>query len=109
MFTMIRQVAEQLKIITDEGITFEIKDFLGKQSNIKEFKVQIDKLQYRVLIKLNEYSLSEAKKVFYPLVRYIQYNSTFYGHKVNEDSIEFLLISAYEDKTGFFCHVIFSQ
>jgi hypothetical protein len=110
MFSLINQIAGQFNLTTDQGITIEIKHVLDEQSNISEYKVEEKEDRYEIIIKLKKYSFLEADEIFYALTRFIQYNITLFAYnKINEESVEFLLVSAIENKTGFYCHITFCK
>lgn len=107
MLNIILQLAGQLRLRTDLGLKHEIGHNLETQSNIEEFKIEENEEKYKIKIKLKAYSLIEAKKVFNSLVRFIQHNATFYAYEQDENTVNYVLISASEDKIGFSCEITF--
>lgn len=106
---MFKQVLEQIICRTDPGISVEIRDFFKGADGIKEYKVEVlENERYRVCVRLNKYSLQDVKKIFSAFLHFIEYSgASFYLRKNNVDSIEYLLLSANEDKTGFYCQILF--
>lgn len=107
MLNIILQLAGQFRLRTDLGLKHEIGHNLETQSNIEEFKIEEIEEKYKIKIKLKAYSLIEAKKVFNSMVRFIQHNATFYAYEQDVNTVNYVLISASEDKIGFCCEITF--
>lgn len=107
MLNIILQLAGQFRLRTDLGLKYEIRHNLETQSNIEEFNIEEIEDKYKIKVKLKAYSLMEAKKVFYSLVRFIQHNATFYAYEQGENTVNYVLVSASEDKIGFCCDITF--
>lgn len=100
-------ISNSLNCEYEIGIWSEANDFLQRQKNIVEFTIQYDEGQYNVSIKLLDYNLNAVKELFASLVRFLEYNSTFYLREDNENSIQYYLLSATKDKKAFLLYITF--
>ncbi len=105
---LIQQIAKQIYLITDTGISIEIKDFFSTNESVIQYELEVEQNVYKITIKLKEHNSREAKKVFSRFLRFIEYSGgSFYIRKSNTESIEYLLVSVSEDNKGFYCQLTF--
>ncbi|RKN71856.1 hypothetical protein [Paenibacillus ginsengarvi] len=89
------------------GIWSETTDFFERQNSIADFSVNYNDNQFNVAIKLKEFSLNGAKTIFALLVRFVEYQSTFYVREDKENSVEYYLLSSTDNKKAFLFHIVF--
>ncbi|WP_046227059.1 hypothetical protein [Paenibacillus dauci] len=100
-------ISNSLNCEYEIGIWSEANDFLERQKNIVDFTITYDEGQYNVLITLLEYNLNTVKELFASLVRFLEYNSTFYLREDTENNIQYYLLSATQYKKAFLFYIIF--
>lgn len=88
------------------GIWSETRDLLERQDNITDFSINYDEGQYNIVIKLKELDLDKAQSLFTSLVRFIEYDSTFYVREGKKDSLVYYLLSSMDNKKAFLCYII---
>lgn len=101
------EISKTLNCEYEIGIWSETTDFLERQESITEFSIKYNDGQYNVPIMLKEYDLNTAKTIFSALVRFIEYQSTFYVREDRLDSIEYYLLSSTKDDRAFLFHIVF--
>ncbi|MCM3702094.1 hypothetical protein [Paenibacillus macerans] len=103
------ELSKTLNTACEKGIWLEATFFMTWQENVEDFSVAYDaeEGQYKIVIKLKEFSLQAVKTIFASLVKFIEYKSTFYVREDKNDSFEYYLLSSTDSKEGFFFHVIF--
>ncbi|RRJ66780.1 hypothetical protein EHV15_30500 [Paenibacillus oralis] len=96
------ELSKTLNTECEKGIWIEAKFFMTWQENIEDSSVMYnaEEGQYKIVIKLKEFSLQEAKTIFASLVKFIEYKSTFYVREDKEDSFEYYLLSSMDSKQG---------
>lgn len=101
------ELSKNLNTEYEIGIWSETTYFFERQDNIAEFSIKYNENQFNVVIKLKEFSLNATKIIFASLVRFVEYESTFYVREDKENLIEFYLLSSTENKKAFLFHIIF--
>lgn len=101
------QMKDKMNLITDIGISIEIKDFFRGCENVETFNIKED-MVYKVSIKLNRFSLFESKKIFSSFLHFIEYSSgSFYLRKIYNEEIIYSLLTFDDDFEGFYCELEF--
>jgi chromosome segregation ATPase len=94
----------KLNIQKIQGVSTEIKDFFRSCKEVKAFCIIIEINTYRIFVRLNDFSMSEARKVFTSFLSFMTYSqSGFYISHETEDTIEYQMaqlkdIDLYEKK-----------
>lgn len=103
------QLSSKLTYYTDPGLNIEMKDFFRGCQEVESFSITItEDDRYKITIKLKQFSLVEAKKLFSTFLKFIEYPAgSFYTRKKKGEMIEYNLISFKEDMKGFNCEIEF--
>ena len=105
---MIESIISSIELITDPGISCELDVFFRDKECVLDYEVSVKDSKYFVEVKLNQLSRSMAKKLFMSLISFIQYSRfTFYQRNLLDNTIIYELVTAIDDREGFYCKVIF--
>lgn len=85
----------------------ETTDFFEGQDNIVDSSINYNDDHYNIVIKLKEFNLNACKIIFVSLVRFIEYNSTFYVREDKKDSFVYYLLSSTVSKKAFLFYIVF--
>jgi hypothetical protein len=108
--SLVENISVQFTRKIDLGVTIDLKDFLKEDNLIKEYDIKTVENTYIVNIQLVEFDSSKVKEVFYPLMRFVDYDTTFYTHEVNSEGIIYYLLSmSLDEKLGFYFKIIFHK
>jgi len=105
---MIESIINRIELITDPGISCEIDAFFRDKKSVLGYKLSIKDSKYFLEVELNQPSRSMANELFMSLISFIQYHRfTYYQRNLLDNSIIYELVTAIDDKEGFYCKVIF--
>lgn len=99
-----------IKFITDPGISIEIKDFFSSQIDVSISDISIHNDEYHITVHLECFDFFKIKGMFMSFVSFIQYSYiTIYKRDgVNGDGvINYELITADKKLRGFHCYLYF--
>ncbi|AOR63369.1 hypothetical protein [Pectobacterium wasabiae] len=103
---MFYEKLNDVTLIVDSGIYFEIRDFFLSQDTISACEINIIEDRYNVLLK-GEGDRKSYNNMIFSFVNFIQYSYlTCYINNVIDDKIIYELITANEKMKGFYCKVI---
>ncbi|MUG46443.1 hypothetical protein [Paenibacillus woosongensis] len=101
------ELSKDLNTEYEIGIWSETTDFFERQDNIVDSSINYNDKQYNIVIKLKEFNLNAVKTIFASLVRFIEYNSTFYVREDKKDSFVYYLLSSTDSKKAFLFYIVF--
>ena len=94
------------------GIWVEIDSFMEyREDQIIERNITYSQKdeQYKIVVKLKDYSIEQAKKFFKELVDFIEYKgATYYQRMVLDNEINYYLLSEMDSHKGFFIELTIS-
>ena len=95
MPNLLDTVSKEFKYKIEQGITIELKGFFDRQNDlINKYKIQTtEDGKYIISIIMNEFDKYKARDIFFSLTRFIDYESTFYTHKVDTECTTYYLLS----------------
>ncbi|AYH20938.1 hypothetical protein [Pectobacterium parmentieri] len=103
---MFYEKLNEVTLIVDSGIYFEIRDFFLSQDAISVCEINIIEDRYNVLLKGGA-DRKFYNNMFFSFVNFIQYSYlTCYINNVIDDDIVYELITANEKMKGFYCKII---
>ncbi len=103
---MFIQSVNNIKLITDTGIYFEMKDFFSSQSGIFDINITVSNLKYNIDFTMSDFDVSNAKKLLHSFIAFIQYPYlTCYKRNIESKKIVYELITADENMKGFYCKI----
>lgn len=105
---MIESIISSIKLIIDPGISSEIDVFFRDKECVLDYEVSIKDSKYFVEVELNQPSRAIASELFMSLISFIQYSRfTYYQRNLLDNTIIYELVTAIDDREGFYCKVIF--
>lgn len=108
---LLQNIIKQVELITDQGLSIEIKDFYEGEPNVVNYGFSIEDTCYVIHIKLKCFDLAVVKKLFLSFAAFMQYSEfTFYTLETADtgDSASYHFLSGREDLKAFYCKLIFS-
>lgn len=104
---MFYEKLNEIIVVVDSGIYFEMRDFFLSQEFILNCEIKIIEGGYEVLLKGNASSEAFYNKMFFSFVSFVQYSFlTCYARCFVGDNLVYELITANEKMKGFYCKVI---
>ncbi|WP_426762214.1 hypothetical protein ACP6EW_18610 [Hafnia paralvei] len=105
---MISSLIDAVEIITDPGISIEIKESFRDEPEVLNFNLVVKERKYFVKVKMKDFSYQVSKELFMSMVIFIQYPCfTYYKRNIRKNKIVYELITADEDMKGFVCEITF--
>jgi len=111
MDNFVENISKQFVRKIDTGVTIDLKDYFEDDELVKDYELKTtEDNKYIATVKLTEFDRFKVKDIFYPLMRFANYKTTFYTHEEYEDSITYYLLSMNsESDLGFYLSITFSQ
>lgn len=109
MFRVINEYLAKVNLQADNSIYDRISGYLANVPDIKKYTVTVSSKRYVVDIKLNEYSVENAAKLFNIINSNISYPYSSMHVRFNEGKcVRYRYITCKEDKSAFYCDIILS-
>ena len=109
---LLLELAKSINTEYESGIWFELNSYLEyEESKIitYDLKFEEERKCFILEIKLKECNKIDIDDFFKGLVRFIEYkDSTFYVRCVEQDSIDYFLLSTMDSEKGVFLELIFN-
>jgi hypothetical protein len=108
MINLIENISKQFIYRVDQGATIDLRDFLDGNSLVKNYDIKIANDRYDITVQLIEFEKSKVRDVFFDLMRFIDYQTTFYTHEiVPEGTIYYLLTMSPDYDLGIYITITF--
>lgn len=111
MFRVINEYMEKITLKSDDNIYNMFVAFLKEYSDveIKKYTVNISANRFVLDIRLIDYSVDNAKKVFDDFNRAVSYPYSALHVRFNEGKcVRYRFITCKENKEGFYCDIVIS-
>lgn len=107
---LMTQIKDKVNYGTELGLNFDIQHFFVDCEDVNTADISIiDGKSYKVSVKLKEFNMYEAKKVFTGFLHFIEYPAaSFYIRSIREEFIGYTLLSFDQDMIGFYCEIEFT-
>lgn len=109
MFRVINEYLGKVNLQANDEIYNLINLYLSNVTDIKKYTVTVNFKRYVVDIKLSDYSVEQAIKVFNDFNSKISYPYSSMHVRFNEGKcVRYRYITSRENKDAFYCDIVFS-
>lgn len=109
MFKVINEYLSKVNLKANDEINIMLADCLSGNPMIKKYTVTNNFLHYVLDIKLDEYSVENAVRVFNEINACIAYPYSSIHLRFNEGKcVRYRYVTSKENKDAFYCDIIFS-
>lgn len=108
MYKIINEYMSKINMLANEEITNCISECLNNHQSVRDFTLSVNFNHYILDIRINDYSVENAAKVFADIQNDISYPYSALHVRFNEGQcVRYRYITAKENKDGFYCDIIF--
>lgn len=109
MFRVINEYMTKVKLCSNENIYRRLDSYLNECDDVEYHNVKVSHNIYVVNIKLKEYTISAAEKLFCDFNYNIAYPYSALYVRFNEGScVRYRYLTSKENKDAFYCDIIIS-
>ncbi|MGN0436452.1 MAG: hypothetical protein ACI4D8_07480 [Wujia sp.] len=109
MFKVINEYMNKINLQVNDRIYRMLGDYLSQEVSIAKYTITVNFMRYNIDIRLKNYSVEEATKVFNRFNESVSYPYSSLHIRFNEGKcVRYRYVTCKEDRNGFYCDILLS-